>query len=247
MNDELHDVQLIERYLQGTLPPEEQARVEERLRRDEDFREEVQLTKVAIRGVEEHGLKDMFQTLHRKHFEEPAPPSRTGKHLPLSKYGILGVAASVIIIITAGIFFWKHSPKDAYAHYFDPYQNVLTFRLDEHVQRMTNAMHHYDQHEYAQAVVLFGKIAQEASAPAADRAAALFYQGVSYLAVNEFDQALASFQRSTDPKFSQQIAWYMALCYLYKDDFPTAIRQLKKIRPDDFKYDDAQRLLRELQ
>ena len=58
-----------------------------------------------------------------------------------------------------------------------------------------------------------------------------FYLGNCYLATEEIDKAILNFGKclETANRLTAQAEWYLALCYLYKNDLDNCIRTLETV------------------
>lgn len=65
MRKELEELELIEKYLMGSLEEEEKARVEKRMNEESDFNKEVRLQKALMEGMESLALKTEVQTAQK--------------------------------------------------------------------------------------------------------------------------------------------------------------------------------------
>lgn len=76
-------------------------------------------------------------------------------------------------------------------------------------------------------------------------------KGCTKFKLNEIDEAINSFEKAIeidDSGISHPYAnWYIALCYLNKDDRKKAIHHLNKIQKNMDKFSEAKQLLRQLQ
>ena len=73
-----------------------------------------------------------------------------------------------------------------------------------------------------------------------------FYMALSQLKSGQHEQALQSFQEmdELDTVFDEEINWYLSLAYALNDDTGKALEQLREIKKDDWKFTEAQRLIR---
>jgi hypothetical protein len=64
MKQELIQLQEIDEFLSGELKPEHLAEFEKRLAEEEDVRDDVEITKNVIQGVQASAFRDMLHRIH---------------------------------------------------------------------------------------------------------------------------------------------------------------------------------------
>ena len=77
----------------------------------------------------------------------------------------------------------------------------------------------------------------------------VFYRAISAMSVGNFQKALADFEligHGTDNAYYQQTLWYKALTHWQLGDHENALNALKRIPPGDFKYEESQKLISQL-
>jgi tetratricopeptide (TPR) repeat protein len=84
-----------------------------------------------------------------------------------------------------------------------------------------------------------------------DNIALRFYNGISYIETEKYDEAIKSFNlilENKDNLYIEHAEWYLALCYLKKEDVDEARKQLLRIanEEDGFYKEDAQKILEKL-
>ena len=98
MRKELENIQIIEQYLRNELSSEDKITFEEKLKSDNNLREEVELQRKVIKGIERVGVKKSIQTASRRYNNR-----RRGF--------FLGLFVAVIISGVVGINFLSNNPE----------------------------------------------------------------------------------------------------------------------------------------
>lgn len=234
MDNEELDIELIEKYLKGTLTPEELKNFDQRIKDDADFAEKIEDYKDIIDGIQlasHHEFKAEVASWE----EEIKAEEGKGKQLvftPWKKY--LSIAATLILLVTAGIYFLMPPKAVDSQHlfyaYFTPYEDIITVRGDESdvfQEKLQQAMVHYNNQNYQGAITLFRSYLE--SKPEDD--AARLYLGICFLTEKEFKKSIDSFDPiiSTEGRFKDQAEWYSALAYLASQDLDRAKQSLSFI------------------
>jgi tetratricopeptide (TPR) repeat protein len=168
-------------------------------------------------------------------------------HSSKTKYFYWVIAATTLIfsLLFSWFIFSKPTPEKLFSEHFQTYQSISTFGGEE--QPMDKAMDFYNSGRYAEAIN-----AMEAALvnDAYNLSQYHFYLGVSYLANNNPDKAIANFRKtlSADNDFVQQSKWYLALAFLKKGDKEETKKLLQEISSMNaaYKQKEAAEILKDL-
>jgi tetratricopeptide (TPR) repeat protein len=123
---------------------------------------------------------------------------------------------------------------------------VLRGAQDEAMRKFRVAMKHYQQGDYARAIVGL----REAAKLNPKDAGALFFLGVSYLLSGQTDEGTAALQESValgDTPYLEESLYYLAKAFLRKGDRAAARRELEEVvRLRGDHEDEARRLLQQI-
>ena len=114
---------LIEKYIQNKLSPEEELILDELLQNDPDFERELTLhanLKVAIKKNDDDNFRNLISELESKAKMERSMPRRT--------YMKWLAAASIVLLLGLSYFLTidqKATTNELFANYFEPYRNVV--------------------------------------------------------------------------------------------------------------------------
>jgi hypothetical protein len=98
MREELNDIELIEKYLLGELKGKELDAFELRLLNDEHLRDEVEVQRLFVKGIENAGLRQSLNFIHSNMFESPA------SFLSRQWMNLLAGGSFCLVIIVASVF-----------------------------------------------------------------------------------------------------------------------------------------------
>jgi len=196
----------IEKYLSGQLQGSELQRFETELLNNSSLKEEVNLHKEIAEAVTE---KEVM--VFRKSVNSIIKNETTSQ-----RWSYLGIAATILIIISAGIgintfFFKKDSIEQLYTAYYEPYEDLISVRSDETLnESISTLMNYYNQQKYGNAISYLDSI------EIYDQPLLQLYVGISYLNVSAFDKAHETFDIISNDEnvFNTEANWYNALTYL---------------------------------
>jgi len=238
--------QIIEDYLQNKLNGEERAAFEKQLSMDDALKEEVALLAIIMNGVKKSGrdqLKSRLQKIHEVQ-TQTIPTTKTRRLWPM----MTGIAASIALLIVAGIFFMKNqkvSPQLAFENYYKPYSLKLASRdaTDKIDYLQINEL--YINKKYKAALSLLEKALLKDPTNARLQLAT----GICHLELNELASARLNFLaivKSNDLRLTDKANWYLALSYLKEGKIPKMKSALDSIinNPDADHHNEAKELLK---
>ena len=218
---------------------------------DEEIRREIR-TAVQEFKDSKHPDQDIPPDF-RNQIEESASaffqkPSGMLKRIQIVWYSVAAViiAGGLLSVILLRPFA-KMSPADAYAEYFQTYnQTEEVTELTRSDDDFLFAVEVYESRDYERAVVLF----QMLSDSVLTRDYALLYLGHSYMSLNQTEKAISSFEnliQTGNVELIDDAGWYLSLCYL-KTARPERARELlEQISVSDSPYkSEAKRIIRSI-
>lgn len=258
MKELIHDMELTERFLSGTLTEKEKEKFAQRFDTDKEFNQLVQDMDQLIDGIRQSGNKTTIEEKIRtlKSFaKEDSGEKEKGKTISLFKRRISSQAryliAASLLLFAAAVFVvvqqLKFVPQpDLYAKYFEPFDSPgsgLTRSGTNGVSIKAEAYEAYDAGNYTKAAELF-----EQSLAQQDEAIVNLCLANSYMALNEFEKAEAILfhllKAHTD--LVTQTKWYLALTYLKQNKQEKARATLWEISDSSTYGEKAKRLLMDL-
>nr|WKN36941.1 tetratricopeptide repeat protein [Tunicatimonas sp. TK19036] len=242
----------IDRYLGQEMSIQEREAFEERMNHDPALQKEVALQKDITMGINLFGgesLKKQLQSVDREDTDVPPVSEEAPTRRARPMYVWLGIAASLTALFLVAILLFDRgaNPQDLYATYFEPYPNVVNPAQRSEggaTDAAGQAMFFYERGEFTKAIELF---TQE---PLLSDQAYQFYRGVSYLGVNDAQQAVVTFTSLSEDEqnaFYEPSLWYMGLAQLQMDQPKQAKNTFQKVAAigGDYKA-EAQAILDEL-
>ncbi|HEX6222868.1 MAG TPA: tetratricopeptide repeat protein [Chryseolinea sp.] len=228
MKDEEKDIELIEAYLKGQLTGSALQDFELRRTSDPSFASDVDDYLLIMKEVDAAGQISFINKV-KGWEDEIASKEKKTKVIPLRR--LLAVAATLLLIATAGGYiFFKSLPAgnaDLFDQYFEPYEDVISQRSAD-VGPFQKGMNFYNEGKYAEAIKHLEVALEEDQADLSIRC----YLGICYLATNQTLKGKDIFESlaNSDPGLYREIAeWNLALAYLNLDEIPDLERQLNVI------------------
>ncbi|WP_396153226.1 tol-pal system YbgF family protein [Flavobacterium sp.] len=213
---------LLNKYFEQQLSEEEKVLFESLLQNDSEFAKEVAYQKNVKKAITLNERKALKQTLQS--FENNKKENKNN-----SQFWYI---AGVFLLFFGGLAwfqFMKDSPEQLYQEYYQSYPNVVapTVRGDNERNLKSDAFYEYDSGNYQKSLELFSKIYADEEVDYA-----LFYQAMSLMELNRYDEAIATFDQfktSDNNAFSPFVKWYKALSYLKINEKEKAIQLLKEL------------------
>jgi tetratricopeptide (TPR) repeat protein len=216
----------INTYLAGSATPEETRRVENHLL-------DCPLCSDAVEGYGEAGSTPLDASLEDfSVFKKKLPAEEGAKIRTLTPARIaLRAAAAVAVLLLAWqgylSLFRSPSADQLFAQFYKPYSNdiSLTMRSEANPARqihpaLSGALSFYDKKQFAESQTLF----EQCLNAEPDNHAARFFAGMAYFETEQWEQALAHFEKSKNAggTYARKAAWFAILATLKTGDHAAA-------------------------
>ncbi len=199
----------IEKYLNGELSPEESSAFERELEADKALFGEYQLRKEINESIMDEQALQIQDSLKKIMTKETksAPAYQTLYKVAAAIVGFVIVSAAVMYFVTAD----NTNRSTLFAQYYQPSDAVMIVRSGdtETDNNLIQGMQAYDDGDFDRAVKLLNSVNENITAT--------FYAALSYVELEEFDQAERKFKNiiaDGDNLFIDQAEWYSALLKL---------------------------------
>jgi len=228
---------LINKYVQGTLTAEEERELDLLRTEDSTVESEIDELENLSNGIRLNHLEDKMKML--KKLDERAK----GRIIPLFDSRALSLAASFVILVAAGLWFYnqQNSPYALYNEYYEILPAREISRGNQVIQKdFLDAVTIYNQRDFKAAATALENI---------DVPRAAFYRGISLMELKQFQKAIEAFNiysKNEDPN-PLPSHYYIGLCYLKLKDMENAIRFFERVKESDtYYFDKAEALLDQL-
>ncbi len=244
------NLNLIEKYIDGELEGKELLNFETLLSTDHDMKQDYNLSLGINNSIMEEDVMALRETMDYMYQDEAKV-----KRIPstFSKRRFYYAAASTALLLAAGGVMQHLQQPDldsfaAFEKYYTPYEVSVTYRSGNlEIDRvLINALEHYEEQDYEEALVLFEEVLEYRQ----NDMAATLYSGISYMEEERYQKAAKSFNsiiENNDNLFIEQAKWYLAMCYLKTEKTDKAKIVLNEIIKEESYYkSEAKKLLKDL-
>lgn len=225
-----NDIQLIERYLDGDLSPEELQAFEERRAADPEFAQLVQAGDLVVAGIRQAGEEETLGLLQNIHEEEMGKKEKPQARL-FTLRRTLAVAATLALLIVAGWFLLRPtapSSDQLFASYYQPpaFEQTRSGAATDPEgadQLWTDAGQAFQTGDYETALNALNQYLSLIP----ENATALRYKAICQIELQEYDAALSTLGAIKDhPDWMEEARWLSALIHLRQNDKQAALAQL---------------------
>lgn len=239
------DFEVLEKFLDNDLNPEELRSVKKLITTDGDLANELKLRADVNEAIMEKDIMSLREKLNTIHTDCQKTETVGVRQLITQKWHL--AAASITILIMVGSFLFsglnQTSTDRLYHKYYSSEDAFFTSRSSVGENNQLNiALGKFQNKEFDHAIKLL--------IPYKDNHMAQFYLGLAYMETEHFSYAKSSFQAILDHKtniFMEQAKWYKALCLLKLNKKEEAIQLFENIIEDkNLYYEDATNITKKL-
>jgi tetratricopeptide (TPR) repeat protein len=240
------EIAQLEALWTDTLPDDQKSDVENRLKKDTEFRVAAEQLRLTLRYMDYKYREDL-----RKHLVNLPPPPVLTSTIWYKKQWIRA-AIFIGVLITGLVFVLNRSVVTQAQAQLDPIVQkhliapIWTRSISGPVkieEQISEAAKAYNQQDYAKAARLFGS-AFESKPNDKDIA---FFAGVSYLCNGKPDLAIRYLSPLLPDTGDGRLSWYLALAYLQQGNKPETNRLLEQLKSKNVTFSQrAEALLNEL-
>jgi tetratricopeptide (TPR) repeat protein len=246
------DRHILQKYLDNELSEKELARFERELNASPDLLVDLDLYKEVDEAIADTEVLDFRAQL--TDLRDETRRSETGRRVfRFTRPWHYAASAAFALLVAIGLATVLGRPlsnNDLFTKYMKPYELVLTNRSvdNEATQLWLNqAQDYYQRGEFEKAIDCFDEVLEIN----AGKVEADFYMGVSYMEIEQHQDASESFTRvikHDDNLFIQKSEWFLAGCFLAMDETDRARRQLALIASSSnhFYSNDAAKILKRM-
>jgi tetratricopeptide (TPR) repeat protein len=216
MNDQNNKTDIIEKYLDDQMKPDEKRRFEEDVLNDPEFKEEIKKHQLLIDGIRLHGRSQLLHKTKEWDAELGAVPKAETIHRAISPFRWYYMAAAIVIIIVSVAVIYSNLntgfDRVVAAHY-EPYSYIPDTQRSESTEpsAIDEVFRNYDRQEYAKVIDLVNDME-----PSDKTEIFSFLQANAYQATGENTKAIHAFSEiaNSDSMYATASKWYLALLYL---------------------------------
>ena len=231
-----------EKYLLNEMTAEEQSDFENKLQTDDTFSEQFQIYKETTQFLELKfskeavDFKENLQVIGSNHFGKPI--TKKSKVISLqSKW----FAVAAMLVVFMGVWYFNQSGNPTFSDY-NNYNEAHFIERSDTNQNLVDAQTFFNAKDYKKASQSFAKI-EDLTNPELQ-----LYYAISLIESDDYEKAsvlLINISQGNSV-YKEEAIWYLALSSLKQKDYKTCKKQLELISQDSEKYNQAQKLLKEL-
>ncbi|REG83557.1 tetratricopeptide repeat protein [Algoriphagus antarcticus] len=214
----------MEDYLDGKLSSDDLLAFEKRLNEDSLWQEKLQQVEILRVGIERAAMKSRMEAYHK---DMPAP--KTSQRF-LNSTWVWTAAASLFIVITAGMAFWSgwfdSSSDRLFTAYYSKDPGLTSMMSDSEDYEFDRGMVDYKSGEYAKSLEFWKPLLDQS--PQNDTL--LYFVAMDYLQIGEMEEAkllLEQVIKGDGSQFTQDANWYSGLILIKEVKYEAAIPYLK--------------------
>jgi Tetratricopeptide repeat len=243
------DYDMINRYLDGEMNPQEFKAFETAMQQDADLQNEVELLKdvqatlkIKLHPAEnEMALRNSLQEMNAEYFANKA---ERAKIIPLSRRRWMTAVAAVFIMALLLTVWQPWKKEDLYKQYAAIQMPGIAERGAAADSLLKTAVENFNNKKFAEAIPSFEAVLKDSS----QNSFVQYYYAIALLQNGQIEKSRAQLTElyNGTSLFKYDAAFYMALSYL-KEKNKTACKEwLNKIPADTGPYSKAQELLKKL-
>lgn len=222
------NIELFDRYLNGDLSSTEAEAFSQRLLVDEAFREAFQLYEESISEIHKAGFHQQIRGIMDQEVSDESPTFRS--------FWFRGMAAAIVLLLTITGIYYLNSDTPSVG--YEPYPNILKFRTDK---ESILGLQDYSSGAYLLAIEKMESLGSTSDT-------VRFYLAMSYMMTDNAEKAIKTLSKIPEGStFLQQKNWYLGVLYFKEENLKNALRVLHSIDEGDFKFEEAQILIRSIE
>lgn len=254
----MNNSDMFNKYLRGEMSEQERFIFENKIKKDTELAEEVNLQREiedTLKDTEILDFHEQLDSVYKKLKEDGellSGQNEIKKNFRIFHIRWYFAAASVIFLIgISTVLYLMLRPalnNRLYAQYFQPYDGSYIVR-SEGIQtniKYSQATDLYNAANYEKSWNMFNDICAKDSSDIS----VFFFKGISAMEINNYNDAIVSFKfiiKDNSTLFAEHAKWYLALCYLKDDDTTNALKLFKDIASGNSYYKvNAKKILEKL-
>lgn len=247
MTNKLKYSRLIERFLAGEMKEDELRWFGKELQSNADLSAELKLDKDLDNILLDEGVVEFRQKLISV-LNESKQHGVSPKIIKLQprRWQVAAAAVIAVLVIAGGALLLtqqrSYTAEKLFSMYYDSESTIELTRSGN--ANIVEAILKFQQGDHQGASLLFAEILDKDSS----NIAVWFYNGISYIETNRFDDAIKAFRyiiKDKDNLYVEHAEWYLGLCYLRNGQIDFAVEQFRMIVANEQNYHnkDADKIL----
>jgi len=247
----------IEEFLDGNLSPHEVKHFENKMKKDPDLIDEVNLRHKINLAIKDMILvkeldKVYYEFIQHENTDQYQLKSQNTKTIKLHQRGYMRwmAAASILILLCFSLSYYfvnrESLTKRLYTSYYEPLKENKSHSYLVNSSALYEAKKKYQEKDYYNALVIFNELPDNINIQLEKD----FFIGLTLMEINSYDEAIHKFNSIiNDQKFKYlpQTYWYLGLCYLKTNQKDKATETFNYIiKNSGYNSVQAEKILRKL-
>lgn len=239
---------MIEEFIDNSISDKKLNDFLEQMKTNNEFNAEVMLRKEINEAMADKNFFE-FKALLGQHIDlQMSDTTSNSIRKEVIKTWHMAAASFALILVVGGLWYIlsnkSFSTDRLVSKYYQPAHPIMQVRSVElnSDDALKEAFNFYQQNDYKNALKYFNSIENQITAK--------FYSGVCYIELEQYDEAISSFDfvvNDKDNLFVEQAEWYLGLIYLMNNQKNQALKQFVKISDSKSYYaDQAKEILKYL-
>lgn len=215
MNDQTNKLEILDKYLEKSIGPEEEKLFEKELRDDPELKQELLSHKLLVDGIRFHGRKSLKREMSRWDSQLDENPEESIDQPVIRSFRWYYAAAAVIILIVSVVVIMQNidsGQDNIVASHYEPFVFMPEqTRSEAHEPEFAQLFQYYEHVEYLKTIELINQI-EVSERPDIVR----FMHANALQAVDNFDEAIPIYESlvKSNSDYLTGAKWYLSLCYL---------------------------------
>lgn len=238
-------IELIERYIEGDLMPEEIKEVRQLIKTDPKFHKEYKLRLEVNEAINEKSIMQLRYKLNMIHQQEVTHTTGIVRQIFRKNWHLAAAAVTILIIVGSFLISTLNTPEpDLLFNQYYTSDAIFTARSGENAEdlKLTTGLQKFQKQEYTEAIKLLKEVSGNIVSD--------YYLGISYIETKQFQNAKLAFSNITEKEnnlFTEQAEWYKGLCLLKLKEINNAKELFTSISSSNSIYNqNAKEILKKL-
>ncbi|MCB0806528.1 MAG: hypothetical protein KDC05_12075 [Bacteroidales bacterium] len=228
---------LLEEYVDGNLYGKELNDFHNEIDNDPELYHDAELSMEINEAIRDKSFQELRAQLAEQNNQFTASSSLLNIQKDLFRTWHIAAASFALILVVGGLWYIlsnkTFSTERIVSKYYKPAHPIMQVRSVEinSDEAFKEAFQFYQQNDFKNALKYFNALENQITAR--------FYSGICYIELEQFNEAIQSFEyviNDKDNLFVEQAEWYMGLIYLMNNQKTDAVAQFDKISNSESYY-----------
>ena len=218
MKDQTKKMDLIDKYLEKSLSPDDEKTFEQELTNDPEMMQEMQSYKLLVDGIRLGGRKNLKRMMSEWHEQSDETDDIHGVGQNRFSFRWYYAAAAILVLMVSVFVIVKNIGEDQYdivARHYQPFVFMPEqTRGETAIVESAQIFHYYERGEYLKVIESINQTGLSGKSDITQ-----FMLANSYQALDKFEEAISIYESiiNANSDYLLGAKWYLSLCYLSVD------------------------------